>query len=108
MGKNCEITILVYKSCSTNLYKRVFGSIWEWLSTQVYFEKNGAVVLNAVVLYIFAGLCISLIIYFVGVWGLMKFYVIPLIVYHLWMSTFLRANEETKSQNNVICNFPSL
>ncbi|KAL9648143.1 hypothetical protein ABK040_007508 [Willaertia magna] len=82
------------------------SSIWEWITANIYFESRKGIVINAVVLYVFAAAFFSLMIYFVGLWGLVKFYIGPLIAYHLINSTFMKVNE-VDSKKNTITNFPS-
>jgi hypothetical protein len=74
----------------------VFSSLWDWIRTNFYFEGNKVLIINAIGLYLFSGLVFSLILYFKGFWGLCKFYLIPLAIYHFVMSSFLKLNFEAK------------
>lgn len=78
----------------------VLGSFWDWIKSNVYFESDKVLIINSIALYCFISLVFSLIIYFKGVWALFKFYLIPLIVYHLFMSSFLKLNSEATKKND--------
>ncbi|KAF0983482.1 hypothetical protein FDP41_010547 [Naegleria fowleri] len=83
------------------------SSIIEWFRANIYFESKRSIVINAVVLYAFAAAFFSLMLYFVGLWGLIKFYVAPLIAYHLINSTFMKVNDADAKKNR-ITHFPSI
>lgn len=54
------------------------------------FKANKRRILASVsLLYIFVALFFPLMVRFVGVWGLIKYWLAPWIVYHFWMSTFI-------------------
>jgi len=90
--KNTDMKQLV----NSNLW--FIGSSWEWLKSLVYFESSHTLIINSIVLYVFIASLFSIIIYFVGVWGLFKFYLIPIVFYHFVMSLFLKLNSLKASE----------
>eukprot|EP01133_Synstelium_polycarpum_P014033 gene14033-16542_t len=68
------------------------SSIMQWITSNFTFDFSRRMMFSASVLYIFVAIFVPLLTYGVGLWGLFKFYIIPLLVYHLWMSTFLKAS----------------
>lgn len=56
---------------------------------------------NLVVLYLVAGIFFPLVIYFTGVWGLFKYYIMPIVVYHFWASSFLKTSSLLKLLSNI-------
>lgn len=77
----------------------VLGSFWDWIKSNVYFESDKVLIINSIAIYCFSALVFSLIIYFKGVWALFKFYIIPLFLYHLFMSSVLKLNSEASKKN---------
>ncbi len=69
------------------------GSIFHWalmhfkLSNFTQRDRPKAVLSMAVVV-IFAAICFPTLILTTGVWGFIKFWLMPWLVYHFWMSTF--------------------
>ncbi|GAM23721.1 hypothetical protein SAMD00019534_068960 [Acytostelium subglobosum LB1] len=75
------------------------GKFWwlssplQWVSSNFSFKTfSGRVVFSISMLYLFVAVFFPLMTYGVGWWGLCKFYLIPLVVYHFWMSTFLKVS----------------
>lgn len=68
------------------------SSVVQWISSNFTFEFNRRMVVSATILYLFVAVFFPIMAYGVGIWGLFKYYFIPLLVYHFWMSTFLKAN----------------
>ncbi|EGC39055.1 hypothetical protein DICPUDRAFT_52931 [Dictyostelium purpureum] len=69
-----------------------FSSLLQWLSLNFSFKFSKGMMLSVSFLYLFIALFFPLMTYGFGVWGLFKYYLIPLFVYHFWMSTFLKAS----------------
>ncbi len=77
-------------------------------------KNNRYLVINMLCVYTFMALFFPLMVYFVGTWGLFKYYVIPMIVFHLWLSTFLKVNEtlpkiqskQTETSLATLCSYP--
>jgi len=80
-------------------YKFMRGRFW-WLASIVHWvglhfnlnqfdrkDKSKAIVSIAVVV-IFAAIAFPLLIATTGLWGFVKFWLVPWLVYHFWMSTF--------------------
>ena len=75
------------------------GRLW-WLASIAHwaavhfdwrkFEKNNKedVKFSALVVFGFSAIAFPLLIATVGMWGLLKFWFMPWLVYHFWMSTF--------------------
>jgi hypothetical protein len=85
----------------------LISSTFEWLSTLFYFESNSVLIINAVSLYIVGALSFFFSIYFFGVWGLMKYYILPLVAYHIVMSIFLKVNDEiSTNESGVFGQYP--
>ncbi|MBD2260942.1 fatty acid desaturase [Pseudanabaena sp. FACHB-2040] len=80
-------------------YERVRGSFW-WLGSVghwalLHFDlRNFAprdqakVKVSIAAVAIFAALFFPTLIYFTGIWGVVKFWLMPWLGYHFWMSTF--------------------
>ncbi|KJH72049.1 fatty acid desaturase [Aliterella atlantica] len=69
------------------------GSIAHWAMTHFNLDKFAAkdrskVKLSITVVAIFAAIAFPTLIATVGLWGLVKFWLMPWLVYHFWMSTF--------------------
>eukprot|EP01080_Neovahlkampfia_damariscottae_P012360 gene12360-6028_t len=79
----------------------VFGSLLQWLKSNIYYEINTSLILNHVGIYLFSSIVFGLIIYFKGVWGLWKYYIMPLINYHIVVSIFLKMGNEAKKKNDL-------
>ncbi|EFA75230.1 delta 9 fatty acid desaturase [Heterostelium album PN500] len=93
------------KSCSTKEQVRDYvvelaSSRFWWLSSPFQWVNSnfnlrnfsGRMIISASFIYLFVAIFLPLMTYGLGLWGLFKFYLIPLFVYHLWMSTFLKAS----------------
>lgn len=91
-----------YENLSTmsrTLYKLIRSYFW-WMGSIVHWanlhfnwnsfdEKDrGDVKFSIGVVVIFIAIFFPLIIYMTGIWGFFKFWFIPWMVYHFWMSTF--------------------
>eukprot|EP01112_Ceratiomyxa_fruticulosa_P014981 TRINITY_DN4352_c0_g1_i1.p1 TRINITY_DN4352_c0_g1~~TRINITY_DN4352_c0_g1_i1.p1 ORF type:complete len:719 (-),score=97.88 TRINITY_DN4352_c0_g1_i1:32-2188(-) len=68
------------------------SSVVEWIQSNFTFDFSRRMVLSACCLYLFVAIFFPLVTYGVGLWGLFKYYLIPLLVYHFWMSTFLKTS----------------
>nr|AOE43350.1 delta 9 fatty acid desaturase ScdA [Coremiostelium polycephalum] len=68
------------------------SSFMQWVSSNFAFNFSKNMLISASFLYIFIALFFPLMTYGLGLWGLFKFYLIPLFVYHFWMSTFIKAS----------------
>nr|AOE43348.1 delta 9 fatty acid desaturase ScdA [Cavenderia deminutiva] len=67
-------------------------SLRQWAVSTVSSLDSGRMIVSAGVLYAFVAIFVPLMTYGFGLWGLFKFYLIPLFIYHLWMSTFMKAS----------------
>eukprot|EP01094_Clydonella_sp_ATCC50884_P018327 TRINITY_DN3376_c0_g1_i1.p1 TRINITY_DN3376_c0_g1~~TRINITY_DN3376_c0_g1_i1.p1 ORF type:complete len:706 (+),score=272.03 TRINITY_DN3376_c0_g1_i1:38-2119(+) len=67
-----------------------FSSTWDWIKANFAFSLSKKLILNLVCVYLFVSLFFPLMAYNLGVWGLVKYYLIPWLVYHFWMSTFIK------------------
>ncbi|KAF2072946.1 hypothetical protein CYY_005739 [Polysphondylium violaceum] len=67
------------------------SSVIQWLQLNFSFKFSKNMLVSVSFLYIFIALFFPLMTYGFGIWGLFKYYLIPLFVYHFWMSTFLKA-----------------
>jgi stearoyl-CoA desaturase (delta-9 desaturase) len=71
------------------------SSVYQWVRSNfliysVYIPGNRTrIVLSLVCLYVFISVFFPLMLYNVGIWGLVKYWFIPWLVYHFWMSTFV-------------------
>lgn len=84
------------------------SSTVQWMTSISIHEFNKRMVISATILYLFVAIFFPLMAYGVGVWGLFKYYIIPLLVYHFWMSTFLKANIISLiSETPVLWRFPA-
>lgn len=69
-----------------------FSSYWQQVKTNVdlitssMFKLKGTYILNFFLLYLFVCLFFPIMTMTVGVWGLFKYYFIPLAIYHFWVS----------------------
>jgi len=68
------------------------SSTVQWIASNATFDFSRRMVASATILYLFVAIVFPLVTYGIGLWGLFKYYFIPLAVYHFWMSTFLKAN----------------
>jgi len=68
------------------------SSFIQWLQLNFSFKFSKDMLVSVSFLYIFIALFFPLMTYGFGIWGLFKYYLIPLFVYHFWMSTFLKAS----------------
>ena len=80
-------------------YRLMRGRFW-WLASivhwaglhfdlsQVAVKDRGKVKLSVSVVLIFAAIAFPLLLATTGVWGFVKFWLLPWLVYHFWMSTF--------------------
>ena len=73
--------------------------MWQSLTSHVdayasfiYNQPRKRVIGNLVLLYVFCALFFPLMTYNLGWWGLAKYYLIPLMVYHFWASSFLKTH----------------
>lgn len=69
------------------------GSIGHWAVVHFDWRKfrtkdQGSVKLSVAVVAIFAAVCFPTLIALTGIWGFVKFWLLPWMVYHFWMSTF--------------------
>lgn len=81
------------------IYQGMRGGLW-WLASIAHWarlhfdlknfaerDRNKAKLSIAVVL-VFAAIALPTLIYFTGIWGAVKFWLMPWLGYHFWMSTF--------------------
>ena len=80
-------------------YQALRGRFW-WVASIVHWvglhfnlkqfeaKDHGKVKLSIAVAVLFAAIAFPLLIINVGVWGFVKFWLMPWLVYHFWMSTF--------------------
>lgn len=73
-------------------YGWYFSSFVDWIGSFVAFtrEQWHFLLFNHLILVSFVAIFFPVMIYYFGVWGLCKFYLIPWLVYHLWSSTSIR------------------
>jgi len=69
------------------------GSIAHWAVTHFDLQKfepkdRPSVKFSIAVVVLFAAICFPVLIATTGIWGFIKFWLIPWLVYHFWMSTF--------------------
>jgi len=79
-------------------------SFWQGITAHIealFSLKSKRVLGNLVVLYLVASIFFPLFIYFTGVWGLFKYYIMPLVVYHFWASSFLKTSSLLKLLTNI-------
>ncbi|MGQ4650557.1 fatty acid desaturase [Lyngbya aestuarii] len=81
------------------LYQRMRGKFW-WLGSIAHWallhfnwsrfegKQRSQVKFSALVVLGFAAIAFPVAIATIGVWGLVKFWLLPWMVYHFWMSTF--------------------
>eukprot|EP01087_Luapelamoeba_hula_P012897 TRINITY_DN364_c0_g1_i1.p1 TRINITY_DN364_c0_g1~~TRINITY_DN364_c0_g1_i1.p1 ORF type:complete len:702 (+),score=115.94 TRINITY_DN364_c0_g1_i1:233-2338(+) len=74
-------------------------SLWNFVTTNVeafpqLFEgkQRKRLMANLFLLYVFCGLFFPLMTYNLGLWGLAKYYIIPLMVYHVCASSFFKTD----------------
>ncbi|MUG96789.1 fatty acid desaturase [Scytonema sp. UIC 10036] len=76
------------------------GSIFHWAVTHFDWSKfqdkdRANVKLSVVVVVLFAAIVFPILIVTTGIWGFVKFWFIPWLVYHFWMSTFTYVHHTT-------------
>jgi len=69
-----------------------FTSNIEAYASLIYNQPRKRVIGNLFLLYLFCALFFPLMTYNLGWWGLAKYYLIPLAVYHFWASSFLKTS----------------
>jgi stearoyl-CoA desaturase (Delta-9 desaturase) len=80
---------------STNSRTWFFSSAMGWLRANFIlssiFKKGNRlrVALSLASLYVFMFVFFPIMHTYLGIWGIFKFYIIPYVVYHFWMSTFI-------------------
>lgn len=80
---------------STNSRTWFFSSALGWIRANFILSsifKRGnrrRVILSVAGLYLFMGVFFPVMHRYLGVWGIFKFYLIPYVVYHFWMATFI-------------------
>ncbi|WP_009634267.1 fatty acid desaturase [Synechocystis sp. PCC 7509] len=104
------------------------GSIAHWAITHFDLSKyqpkeRSYIKLSVAVVVVFAAIAFPLLIATTGLWGVVKFWLMPWLVYHFWMSTFtyfhhtasdVRFEEDSKWQaaiaqlsGTIHCNYPN-
>ncbi len=80
-------------------YQRLRGGFW-WVASIAHWavlhfswgrfqgKQQSQVKLSVIVVLIFAAIAFPLLIATTGIWGFVKFWLMPWLVYHFWMSTF--------------------
>jgi stearoyl-CoA desaturase (delta-9 desaturase) len=103
-GQICMLPVLIpFESWKQSFsFEELFAesSFW-WLSSPwqficsnfafVYMSLTKRMIANFICLYLFAAIVFPLLTYNLGVWGLLKFYIIPLVIYHFWVSCFIKS-----------------
>merc|ERR1712110_272600 len=100
----------------------VLRSLWQWMRAnfavplmRLLGRTNGgpensktALIINLVCLWGFVMIFFPLLTTTLGVWGLFKFYIIPMIIYHFWMSTCLKLSSEVEMERSsvIVCSYP--
>ncbi|GFR52214.1 hypothetical protein Agub_g14754 [Astrephomene gubernaculifera] len=92
MAKWDETTAAIYKvflGTPLKLWASV-GHWWVWhFDLNKYTEKQRTrVMISLAVVYAFMATAFPALIYYTGVWGFIKFWLMPWLGYHFWMSTF--------------------
>lgn len=70
--------------------------------------KSKRILGNLIVLYVFAAIFFPLMTYNAGLWGLFKYYIIPLMVYHFWASSYLKTSAIIELLDNESSDFVTL
>lgn len=80
-------------------YQRLRGGFW-WVASIAHWavlhfglsrfqgKQQSQVKLSVIVVVLFAAIAFPLLIATTGIWGFVKFWLMPWLVYHFWMSTF--------------------
>jgi stearoyl-CoA desaturase (delta-9 desaturase) len=69
------------------------ASIWQCIKSHFYLNFNMRTLVNIILLYTFVSLFFPIMAMNLGVWGLVKYYFIPWLVYHFWASSFQKAQQ---------------
>jgi len=80
-------------------------SLWQWITSNFVPSSewiSTKFIFNAFCLYTFIALFFPLMVYNVGLWGLCKYYLIPFVICHFWMSTHLKVEHIFASESSDI------
>ncbi len=92
-------TFEAFNSLMRVAYKGMRGWLW-WLASIVHWaglhfnlanfaaKDRGKVKLSIAIVGVFAAIFFPILIGTLGIWGFVKFWLLPWLVYHFWMSTF--------------------
>lgn len=81
------------------IYQGMRGGLW-WLASTLHWSRlhfevsnfaerdRNKVKLSIAAVAIFAAIAFPTLLYFTGIWGVIKFWLMPWLGYHFWMSTF--------------------
>lgn len=87
------------------------SSFWQSVSSHLealFSLKSKRVLGNLLILYLFAGIFFPVMTYNAGLWGLFKYYFIPLMVYHFWASSYLKTSAIIELLDNDDSDFVTL
>jgi len=76
----------------TSLWQSLLSNLDAFPSLFYSESRKKRLIGNLCLLYLFAAIFFPLITYNLGLWGLAKYYLIPLMVYHFWASSFLKTS----------------
>ncbi|EFC46867.1 predicted protein [Naegleria gruberi] len=88
-----------------------FTSIWECIVTNIYFDTKGNTfnkITNSIVLILFASFFTYFMVWFGGFWTLFKYYLAPLMAFHLINSIMMKMNEANKKKGEEFTGVVSL
>jgi stearoyl-CoA desaturase (delta-9 desaturase) len=73
----------------------VVASPWQWIKAQVtpYINLEKRAMVNMILIYAFVCIFFPLMALNLGWWGLVKYYLMPWLVYHFWASSFQKAHQ---------------
>ena len=97
--KHQEYEKLLAKVASTPFWW--LSSIIHWLKCNfawrsAFQRKPAAVVSSVSIMYLGAAVCFGSMIYFSGIWALLKYWFFPWCVYHFWMTTFITTSYKVR------------
>jgi len=95
-----------------------FSSVFNWLKSNFYLRPiymkghRRRIWASLCCTYLFAIIYFSIVLYNAGFWGLCKYFLIPWLFYHFWMSTFIATSYKKRigqlSDSFVHCNYPKV
>ena len=98
----------------------VLRSLWQWMRANFALplmillggnnlsQSRKGLILNLICLYGFFCIFFPLMTMTLGVWGLFKFYIIPMLICHFWLSTCLKLSNQIEMDDAtiVVCSYP--